>query len=79
MDPRNDIGRWFDRALVARGRSISAAGAADGTRSCPYVDMADAARGGRSWCVLGVDWEAFGGRGREPPGRVGRFVRRSFR
>lgn len=75
---RNETGRWFERALAARGRSTSVDEAAGGVFGCPYIDMADVARGGRLSRGLEVD-SVLVGKGREPPGRVGRFVRRSFR
>lgn len=77
MDPREDRGRWFDKELVARGGSLSPAVVVDGILECEYEDIADAALGGRS--SRGFESAGFVGSGLDPPGRVGLFVRRSFR
>ena len=77
MDPREDTGRWLDKELVARGGSLSPAVVVDGILEYEYEDIADAALGGRS--SRGSESAGFVGSGLDPPGRVGLFVRRSFR
>jgi hypothetical protein len=65
-------GRWVDRELLARGRSLS--GEVGWALGCPYIDIDDDARGGRVSRTV-----AFDGMGLDPLGRTGRFVRKSFR
>ena len=77
--PRDEAGLWFESELVARGCSTSAGGVVEYTLECPYDDIADVARGGRSSRASEDDPVGLIGSGLDPPGRVGRFVRRSFR
>lgn len=58
---------------------MSAAGFGGDLAELLYVDMADAARGGSSSRELDTDPFDFAGRGLDPLGRAGRFVRRSFK
>lgn len=76
--PRDEVGLWLESELVARGCSASAAGV-ECIYECPYDDIADAARGGGSSRVSEDDPVDLEGSGLDPPGRAGRFVRRSFR
>lgn len=70
-------GRWVDRELLARGRSLS--GEVGWGPGCPYIDIDDDARGGRASRGVATDPVALDGMGRDPLGRTGRFVRKSFR
>lgn len=58
---------------------MSAAGLVGDRAELLYVDMADAARGGSSSREPDTDPVDFAGRGLDPLGRVGRFVRKSFK
>jgi hypothetical protein len=70
-------GRRVDRELLARGRSTSGEGGC--AVGCPYIDIDDDARGGRVSRRVESDPAALVGKGLDPVGRTGRFVRRSFR
>ena len=68
-----EIVRRCDKALPERGWSSKISSEAR------RIEKAEAARGGKLSGVSVVDAAALPGYGREPVGRDGRFVRRSFK